>query len=329
VVVTTSTLIMILKILKEYNRIFLLPIILLCLGVTPILAQSALSIGVSPTSKVIKVNPGETYSDELVFWNLSDVAATYYIHIRGFRQIENQPGTAIILTEEEEEHSLYSASKWITVDKDSMYLEPNKNTKLKYTINVPKDITNGEYNAQIFLLSDSDGGSQGSVAFTNLGAGTPILLQVGDEFVENAELLRFMANKKTYETVNIDFLVQIKNLGDTHITPTGEIVVENIFKQEVARIPFNRNKQSLLRDNLGNYIDNWSQSGYISPAKMLTIGPMKAKLLVTYRSIQPGFATLSAETTFWIIPWRLIIAICVVLLTGIIVLISKKKIQRR
>jgi len=329
VVVTTSTLIMILKILKEYNRIFLLPIILLCLGATPILAQSALSIGVSPTSKVIKVSPGDVFSDEIVFWNLSETADTYYIYIRGFRQIENQPGTAIILTDEEESKALYSASKWITVDKESMYLEPNKNTKLRYTINVPRDITNGEYNAQIFLISESEGGAQGTMTFANLAAGTPILLQVGDEFVENAELLRFMADKKTYERVNVDFLTQIKNLGDTHITPAGEIVIENIFKQEVARIPFNRNRQSLLRDNLGNYIDNWSQSGYISPAKMLTIGPMKAKLLVTYRSMQPGFATLSAETTFWIIPWKLIIAICVVLLTGIIIFVSKKKIQRR
>ena len=328
-VVTTSTLIMILKILKEYNKIFLLPIFLLCLGVTPILAQGGLSIGVSPTSKEIKVNPGDTYSDEIVFWNLSQSTDTYNIYIRSFKQIQNQPGTAIILTEEEEKNAPYSASKWITVDKERLILEPNKNTKLRYTINVPTDVTNGEYNAQIFLISKSESEARGTATFANLATGTPILIQVGDEFVENAELLRFMVDKKIYERVDIDFLTQIKNLGDTHITPAGEIVIENIFRQEVARIPFNRNRQSLLRDNLGNYIDNWSQSGYLSPSKRLTIGPMRARILATYRSLHPGFATLSAETTFWIIPWKLIIAFCVVLLTGIIIYISKKKIQRR
>jgi hypothetical protein len=320
---------MTLKIFKEYNRILILPIFLLCIGLTPTFAQSALSIGVSPTSKVLKVQPGETYTDEIVFWNLSDTTDTYNIYVRAFKQIENQPGTAVILTEEEEEDILYSASKWITLDKEKLVLEPNKNTKLRYTINVPLDITDGEYNAQIFLISENDSKEQGTVTFTNLAAGTPILLQVGDEFVENAELLNFIADKKTYETVNVDFLTQIKNLGDTHITPAGEIVIENIFKQEVARIPFNRNKQSLLRDNIGNYIDNWSQQGYLSPSKAITVGPMKAKLIVTYRSFQPGFATLTSETTFWIVPWKIIIAIALVALTGIIIYVSKKKIQRK
>ena len=275
------------------------------------------------------MQPGETYSDEIVFWNLSQEADTYDVYIRGFRQVENQPGTAIILTEEQEAEALYSASKWITVEKKTLTLEPSKNTKLKYTINVPTDVTEGEFNAQIFLISQAQGELEGTGAFANLAAGTPFLIQIGDEFVENAELLRFVTDKKTYEKINVDFLTQLKNLGDTHITPAGEIVVENIFRQEVARIPFNRNKQSLLRDNLGNYTDNWSQSGYLSPSKVLTVGPMKAKLLVTYRSFQPGFAVLSSEATFWIIPWKIIIAILVILLTGIIAVVSKKKLQRK
>ncbi|MFA5622912.1 MAG: hypothetical protein WC981_01640 [Candidatus Dojkabacteria bacterium] len=320
---------MILKTLKEYNRILLLPVIILCLSVVPVFAQSSLSIGVSPTFKTLKMQPGETYSDEIVFWNLSGESDTYDVHIKGFRQIENQPGTAVILTDEQEAEALYSASKWITVEKDVLTLEPSKNTKLRYTINVPTNVTDGEFNAEIFLISKTKGELEGSGTFANLAAGTPFLIQIGDEFIENAELLRFTSDKKTYERINVNFLTQLKNLGDTHITPVGEIVVENIFKQEVARIPFNRNKQSLLRDNIGNYTDNWSQSGYLSPSKVLSVGPMKAKLLVTYRSFQPGFAVLSSEASFWIIPWKIIIAILVILLTGIIVVVSKKKLQRR
>lgn len=320
---------MTLKLFKGYKRILLLPILLLCISTVPTFAQSDLSIGVSPTSKTLKVKPGDTYSDEIVFWNLTQKAHTYTIYVKGFRQIENQPGTAIILTDEEDSTAIYSASKWITVGSSTITLEPNKNTKLRYTINVPLDVTKGEYTAEIFLISESADTKQGSVTMTNLASGTPILLQVGDEFIENAELLRFVADKKSYEKVNINFLTQIKNLGDTHISPAGEIVIHNIFNQEVARIPFNRNKQSLLRDNIGNYVDNWSQSGYLSPSKVLAIGPMKADIVVTYRSIAPGFATLTSETTFWIIPWKILIAVAVVLLTGIILITSKKKIQKR
>ena len=257
------------------------------MSVKPILAQSSLSIGASPTSKVLDLDAGEIYTDEIVFWNLSEDADTYIVYIKGFRQIENQPGTAIILTDEEDEFALYSASKWVKTDIKELELEPNKNVKVKYTITVPKDTTDGEYNAEIFLISKDKVDANGTVAYTSLASGMPLLIRVGDEFVENAELLRFATNQKTYEKVNVDFETKIKNLGDTHITPTGEIVIQNIFKQEVARISFNGNRQSLLRDNIGNYQDNWSIPGYLTADKKIAIGPLNANLLVTYRSYQP------------------------------------------
>jgi hypothetical protein len=313
--------------LLRYKGIFLLPIILLLLDVCPLFAQNELSIGVAPTSKTLKLKQSETYSDEIVFWNLSQSADTYKVFISGFRQIENQPGTAIVLTKEEDEQALYSASKWITVEKETLYLEPNKNTKLRYTINVPNNITEGEYTAEIFLISENDTNNKETVAFANLASGMPILIQIGDEFIENAELLSFMSDRRTYEKNDIKFLTKIKNLGNTHISPTGDIIIENIFKQEVARIPFNKNNQSLLRDNTGNYEDSWQQSSYLSPNKALAIGPMTAKLLFTYKSSQPGFSALSAETTFWVIPWKIILAILGVLLVIIIFRIIKKTLE--
>lgn len=315
--------------LKKYKGIVFLPTIILFLSVLPSFAQSDLSIGVAPTSKILKMSPGETYTDEIVFWNLSQNGDTYKVFVSGFEQIENQPGTAIILTPEDDAIAPYSASKWVKVQKDTLVLEPNKNTKLGYSVTVPNDATNGEFNFEIFLISESDAQQMGTATFANLAAGTPFLIQIGDEFVENAELLEFYSDKKMYEKINVNLLTRIKNLGDTHITPTGEIVIENIFKQEVARIPFNKNNQSLLRDTTGNYEDSWVQSSYLSPNNAIALGPLKAKLIVTYRSFQPGFAVLDAQTTFWIIPWKIIIAVLAVLLLAIIIRISKKKLEKK
>lgn len=320
---------MIFKSLKKYKGIVLLPTIILLLSVVPSFAQSDLSIGVAPTSKVLKMSPGETYTDEIVFWNLSQSGDTYKVFVSGFEQIENQPGTAIILTPQDDAIAPYSASKWVTVQKDTLELEPNRNTKLGYSITVPDDATNGEFNFEIFLISQSDAQQMGTATFANLAAGTPFLIQIGDEFVENAELLEFYSDKKVYEKINVNLLTRIKDLGDTHITPTGEIVIENIFKQEVARIPFNKNNQSLLRDTTGNYADSWVQSSYLSPNNAIALGPLNAKLIVTYRSFQPGFAVLDAQTTFWVIPWKIIIAVLAVLLLAIIIRISKKKLEKK
>ncbi len=315
--------------LRQYIGVVSFSILLSLICVSHSFAQSDLSIGVAPTSKILKMSPGETYTDEIVFWNLTQKADTYKVFISGFEQIENQPGTAIILTPEDDVLSTYSASKWVTVQKDTLVLEPNKNTKLGYTITVPDDATKGEFNVEIFLISQSDAQQMTTATFSNLAAGTPFLIQIGEDFAENAELLGFITDKKIYEKINVDFFTRIKNLGDTHITPTGEIVVENIFKQEVARIPFNKNSQSLLRDTTGNFEDYWDQLSYLSPNNAIALGPLKARLILTYRNFQPGFAVLDAQTSFWIIPWKILIAILAAILLAIIIRISKKKSKKK
>ena len=315
--------------LWKYKGIILLPILILLLSVTTSFAQSDLSIGVAPVSKTLELTPGEAYTDEIVFWTSSATNYTYKVFVSGFEQIENQPGTAVILSPEEDSITPYSASKWVTVEKDTLTLEPNKNTKLKYTIQVPQDITDGEYSVEIFLISESTFQQVGTAAFTSLAAGTPIFIKIGDEFVENAELLKFVSDKKMYDEIVVTFNSRIKNLGDTHIRPTGEIIVENIFRQEVTRIPFNKNTQSLLRDTTGDYEDFWNQSSYLSPNKAIAIGPMRASLLVTYRSSQPGFAVLNGETTFWIIPWKIIIAILIIIILAIIISTNKKRASKK
>lgn len=313
----------------KYNGILLLPVIILILCVYPLFAQNSLSIGVAPTSKVLKLSPGQTYSDEIVYWNLSQEGDTYKVYISAFQQIENQPGTAVILTPEEDALAPYSASKWVSVEEEMLTLEPNKNIKLKYTITVPDDVTNGEYNVEIFLISENSTQQSGTAAFANLAAGTPFLIQIGDEFVENAELLKFISDQKFYEKNYVIFSTRIKNIGDTHINPRGEIIIENIFRQEVARIPFNKNSQSLLRETVGDYEDSWKQSGYLSPNNTLAIGPLKANLIVTYRSFNPGFAVLTSQTTFWVIPWKIILIIIAIIVLYSVIRNRKRKLEKK
>ncbi|KKQ10994.1 MAG: hypothetical protein US24_C0047G0003 [candidate division WS6 bacterium GW2011_GWC2_36_7] len=286
----------------------------------------SISIGTAPTSEKLKLVPGQKYNGELVVWNLTPKASNYNIIVRGFRQIENQPGTAILLTENEEAKSLYTATTWMKVSIDSIELIPNKNEKIYYEINVPKDATKGEYTVIIAFESENEAVLTGTGATTTLTLGMPILVQIGDEFVENAELLKFSTEKSFYEYPTITFDTRIKNLGDTHITPVGEIVLTNIFNQEITRLPFNPNSQSILRDNSGNYETLWNLGSFLTKDKAIVLGPIKANLIVTYRTFQPGFAPLTSELTFWIIPWKIIlIALVVIIAIIVIVRVSKKK----
>jgi hypothetical protein len=294
---------------------------------TDIFAASPLSIGTAPTSEYLELQPGETYNGELVVWNLSGLETNYELVVRGFKQIENQPGTAIMLTEEQNERALYSASSWIEIDETEILLEPNRNEKIYYSITVPEDATEGEYNAILAFLSQRNEKNQGTAALTTLSSGMPILIKIGDDFLENAELLKFTTDKSFYEIPTIQFSTSIKNLGDTHITPMGEIVLTNIFGQELARIPFNPNGQSILRDNSGNYQTIWDYGKFLTEDNGIILGPIQAQLITTYRSFQPGFSPLTATTSFWVLPWKYIVGFLIILITLIVIIrqIKKKK----
>ncbi len=288
-------------------------------------AQS-LSIGTAPTHEKLQLEPGQVYNDNFTVWNLSTTTTTYYIKVSSFRQIENQPGSAIFLSKEEDAKNPYSAADWVEVEMDSIELIPNRNFTIDYTITVPEELAPGDYNAEIYFTSQETVGRDETAAYSILGSGVPILITIGDEYAESAEILDFYSKEKMYEKPNFTTLItRIQNLGDTHITPQGDIVLKNIFKQEVGRIKFNANTQSILRGNTGTYESNWDLDKYIEDGK-IAIGPITAETIILYRRHNPGFAILKAATTFWIIPWKLIILILtVIIVTYVVLKLTRKK----
>jgi hypothetical protein len=304
-------------------------IISLCLLNIFFITQShaqALSIGTAPTHERLQLEPGEVYEDNFTVWNLSTTATTYFIKVSSFRQINNQPGSAIFLSEEEDAKNPYSAKSWVEVEMDSIELIPNRNFTINYTITVPEELAPGDYNAEIYFMSKEVEPGEETAAYSVLSSGVPILITIGEDYAESAEILDFYSTKKTYEKPNFTTLItRIKNLGDTHITPKGDIILKNIFKQEVGRISFNGNNQSVLRDNTGEYESNWELDKYINDGK-LPVGPITAETVILYRRNNPGFAILSATTSFWIIPWKLIILILtVIIVTYVVLKLTKKK----
>jgi hypothetical protein len=293
--------------------------------ITPTFAKP-LSIGTAPTHEKLQLEPGEVYEDNFTVWNLETSAITYYVKVSSFRQIQNQPGSAIYLTEEEDANNPYSATDWVEVETEVLELIPNRNVTVEYTITVPEKLALGEYNAEIYFVSEDAEKQDETATYSLLSSGIPILITIGDEFAESAEILDFYSTKKVYEKPNFTTLItRIQNFGDTHITPKGDIILTNLFNQEVGRIVFNETNQSILRDNSGIYESSWDLDKYINDGK-LAIGPITAETIILYRRNNPGFSVLSATTSFWIIPWKLIILILTVIIVVYVVLkLSKKK----
>ncbi|MFA6754351.1 MAG: hypothetical protein WCR68_00730, partial [Candidatus Dojkabacteria bacterium] len=61
----------------------------------------------------------------------------------------------------------------------------------------------------------------------------------------------------------------------------------------------------------------------------VALGPISAETVILYRRNNPGFSVLSATTSFWIIPWKLIILILTVIIVSYVVFkLTKKKKQK-
>lgn len=296
-------------------------------------SAQAISLGHSPAAETLSLQEGESYEGEFVVWNLGESTLTYYLYISGFEQIEGKPGTARPLSQEEDSNNPYSASDWFKLSEDEIELIPQKNYKINYTIKVPRDAALGEYYAKVFLSTDNpadvDPNSE-SAAFTNLGSGPNFLIKVGDEgeLNELATLQDFTSDKSFYQSTPVNFITKISNDGNTHVKPVGEIIITNVFGDEVARVTFNPAKASILRGNQSEYIDTWElEREVITEDGKIAVGPLKASLLATYKTVNPGFSTLQAETSFWIIPWKLLL-ILLGAIVGVImffVVISKRR----
>jgi hypothetical protein len=312
--------------MKKLLYLPILSLFLLSVFFTTNIQAKALSIGTAPTHEKLQLEAGEVYEDNFTVWNLETSTTTYYIKVSSFRQIQNQPGSAIFLTEQEDANNPYSASKWVNVEQVKLELIPNRNVTVNYTINVPEQLAPGEYSAEIYFISEEAEQQGATATYSLLSSGIPILITVGDDYAESAQILDFYSTQKIYEKPNFTTLItRIKNLGDTHITPKGDIVLTNLFKQEVGRITFNDTNQSILRGESGIYESSWDLEKYINEGE-IALGPITAETILLYRRQNPGFSVLNATTTFWIVPWKLIILLLtVIIVVYVVVKLSNKK----
>lgn len=317
------------KILQTTYLLTILATILLYPKAANALGEASLSLGFSPTALYLNLNPGETYKGEVTFWNLAESTISFSVKVKGFKQIEDIPGTSRIHTDFEEANDPYSASKWVTVEKNSVELHPNEYFKLPYTITVPLDVAVGEFHTLIYLQSNTpDNPILGSATLADLGSGPAILINTGDNVEEKAEVEYFKTEKSFYEYPPATFLTRYLNKGNTHITPAGDIILENFLGQEIDRIQFNPNKQSILRSNGATYSNLWENQAIFFKNGKLAIGPIKAKLVTTYRAKFPGFSPLSATTSFWVLPWKIILGVILAIAFLLYLKSRKKEIKR-
>lgn len=235
---------------------------------------------------------------------------------------------------------------WVKFDKTQFDAPSNVWQTVHMTVNVPKDAAFGYYYAVVFSRTGDDVRQDGSVNAINGGTAVLVLL---DAKVPNAKrsisLASFQSEHRLYEFLPSKFNIKFHNGGNVHLIPTGNIFISK-GKTQIATLSINAEQGNILPSSNRIYDASWLD-GYphaepvvvdgktkvdqknqtvtqlvwsngegkdITPH--LRMGKYTAHLFAVYDDGERD-VPMESEITFWVIPWRFLLALlAVALLVG-------------
>ncbi|PLX27094.1 hypothetical protein C0583_05110 [Candidatus Parcubacteria bacterium] len=276
-------------------------------------AQSV-GIKISPVIVDELVEPGQILTQQLKVTNVSDEGKQFYVYLRDF-SADGEDGAARLMPPGTD--TGYTMASWIDITSQAIPLGPNEEKVVNYVVRVPSEIGPGGYRGAILFgteppkinINSEDKGAGMSISQQ---AACLLLFQVKGDVDEEAEIREFNTDKDYYSTpFDVNFSIRIENKGNVHLKPYGTVKIENMFGREVEMIRVNEKKGAVLPETFRKFSGiNWSGNN--------AFGKYTATLGLTYGTDVSdggqGKGSLVSKKSFWIIPWRIIVPVSLVLL---------------
>lgn len=265
------------------------------------LAESPEGVQLNPAIFEDRVDPGNTYEFVLKARNVSEVEKTFYLSVKDITGID-EGGRPQFATEGEP--TPYNLSSWITVSADAITIPGGVTQSIPFTVTVPSDATPGSHFGSIFL-DVIPPRLRTTGAAVGVSVGSLINLQISGDIVEDARLRSFATGKLVYNTLPATFEVRFENLGNTLMRPAGFVSVVDMFGKEVANVRINESGAGVFPQSDRSFTVEWNQDG-------LVFGRYQALLSLVYGD--DVRKTISASTSFWVLPVQPIMVVLGVLI---------------
>lgn len=226
---------------------------------------------------------------------------------------------------------------WVKFDRPEFDAPPNVWQTVRMTIAVPKTAAFGYYYAVVFSRVGDDVRRSGR---TNSLSGATAVLTLLDVRSPNAkrtlELTSFGAEHRIYEFLPAKFNVKLANTGNVHGVPHGNVFIMK-GKKQIATLSLNGGGGSMLPNSKRIYPVSWTDGfplykpleveGKVkldkngkqvqqltwdwSQANKFRMGRYTAHLFAVYDDGSHD-VPIEAVLSFWVIPWRFLLAVLVV-----------------
>jgi len=298
---------------------------------------TAFSLTTSPIFATLTTTPGGQISTPLKVQNNAQHAVTLNVKLMKFRAYGGS-GDAELLNPDGNDPSL----KWVSFSATTIVAQPGAWNTVTMTIRPDRTAAFGYYYAVVFTQAGSAASQLPQHANTVAGSSAVLVLvdvQVPGEKRQLA-VTGFKPQHNVVEFLPATFDIAVKNTGDVYGSATGDVYVSRSrsSKNTLAVIPVNQGQGNVLPGSSRTFTAVWGDGfparvvkrvgGQIVTAKngqpetqlswdasklnKLRFGHYYAHLLLVYNNGKQD-VPIEAETSFWVIPWRPLLALLVLL----------------
>lgn len=279
-------------------------------------ADSGQALEIAPPVLNLTGNPGQVLKAQISLRDVSNGALRVTGELNDFTA-SGEDGTPKIIMDDSEP-SPYSLKSWVA-PLPQLLLKPRQIENLPVTIRIPADAAPGGYYGVVrFTATAPELDDTGVSLSASLGA--LILLRVSGDVKENLAIEEFSVAtpsgtvKNMFESTPLTFIQRVKNNGNIHEQPVGQVIITDMFGKKIAGVNVNLPPRNILPQTIRKFEQPLDKS--VLGNKRL-FGKYTATVTLTYGDKKQ---TVTSTKTFWVIPYTLIGVAIVALIAGFLAL---------
>ncbi len=301
---------------------------------SPRTPTQGLNLQISPLPIELSAKPGTSVTSELRVRNSGTDAETLKATLKG------------VTTEGEDGHIVFhdlgpndQLTQWVHLSSNVFNAPAGQWQSIIMTVNLPKTAAFGYYFSVQFELANPPIPKPGQAALQ--GAVDIFVLLNADAAgaTRTAEITSFTADHKSYEFLPVSFSLHVHNNGNVHVAPHGNIFITR-GNSQVGAITINSGLGNILPNGNRIFTASWADGFPVytnlldangqsisngrgkpkqhlvwnfSKVPKLRFGHYTAHLLLVYND---GYrdVPVQASVSFWVIPWRLVGGLLIIMI---------------
>jgi len=281
---------------------------------TPTPAGPSVSfLTISPPVRELELPRGSSNSYQMSILNQGDSSVSLVLRASPFIAVGDVGGVSVA------DEGLPSSQDWVIINPSILTLKSGERREITYTITVPKNAEPGGFYFAVTALLAGKSGVSGqpadiaSGAAINLNVASLNLITIEGPVTYNAQVTEFSTPKAIFEYGPVPFTARIRNLSTVHIKPLLEIDIRNTIgllgDSETVHIKQQNILPQAQRKFEGEFGGKWHFGRYTA----------------TLSGLYGDGQNLSYTLFFWILPWKIILAVVLAIAIIVLLILSIKR----